>query len=67
MLRCVIEDGGPGGQAVIRIDDHKLSLEEFGWLLTTYAGWGMRFVFVPDDRTDEEPEIEIRDPDDEGD
>ena len=34
------------------------------WLLTTYAGWGMRIVFVPDDRTYEEPEIEIRDPDD---
>lgn len=65
VLRCIISDGGPGGRAVVCIDDHELSLEEFGRLLTTYAGWGMRIVFVPDDRTDEEPEIEIRDPDDE--
>jgi len=64
VLRCVISDGGPGGQAIIYIDDHELSLEEFGRLLTTYAGWGMRIVFVPDDRTEEEPDIEIRDPDD---
>lgn len=64
VLRCVISDGGPGGQAIIYIDDHELSLEEFGRLLTTYAGWGMRIVFVPDDRTEEEPDIKIRDPDD---
>ena len=65
VLRCVIADGGPSGEAVIYIDDHELSLEEFGRLLTTYAGWGMRVVFVPDDRTEEEPNIEVRDPDDE--
>lgn len=65
MLRCIISDGGPDGRAVVWIDEYELSLEEFGRLLTTYAGWGMRIVFVPDDRTDEEPEIEIRDPDDE--
>jgi len=65
VLRCVIEDGGPDGEAVIHIDDHELSLVEFGRLLTTYAGWGMRIIFVPDDRTYEEPEIEIREPDDE--
>jgi hypothetical protein len=64
VLRCVISDGGPGGQAIIYIDDHELSLEEFGRLLTTYAGWGLRITFVPDDRTEEEPDIEIRDPDD---
>lgn len=64
VLRCIISDGGPDGQAVIYIDDHELSLEEFGRLLTTHAGWGMRIVFVPDERTDEGPEIQIRDPDD---
>ena len=65
VLRCIIEDGGPDGEATIHIDDHELSLEEFGRLLTTHAGWGMRIAFVPDDRTYEEPEIEIREPDDE--
>ncbi|MBL7062397.1 MAG: hypothetical protein ISS54_06655 [Dehalococcoidia bacterium] len=65
VIRCII-GSGLDGEAVIYIDDHELSLEEFGGLLTTYAGWGMRIVFVPDDRTDEEPEIVIREPDDKG-
>jgi len=65
VLRCVIDDGGPDRNAVIYIDDHKLSLEEFGRLLTTYADWAVRAVFIPDDQIDDEPEIEVRDPDDE--
>ncbi len=28
----------------------------------TYAGWGMRIAFVPDDRVAEEPEVEVREP-----
>jgi hypothetical protein len=64
VLRCVIEDGGPDGEAVIYIDDQELSLKEFGRLLVTYAGWGMRIIFVPDDRIDEQPEIVVRDRDD---
>ena len=64
VLRCVIGDGGPNGEAVIYIDDQELSLEEFGRLLVTHAGWGMRIVFVPDGRIDEEPEIVICDRDD---
>ena len=63
VLRCVIDDGGPDGEAIIYIDDRELSLREFGRLLTTYAGWGMRIVFVPDDETGDEPEIEVREPD----
>ena len=66
VLRCVIEDSGADGEAVIHIDDRELSLADFGRLLTTYAGWGMRIIFVPDDRIYEEPEIEIRERDDEG-
>lgn len=64
VLRCVISDGGPDREAVIYIDDHELSLYEFGRLLTTYAGWGMRIVFVPDDQTEEDPYIEVHDTDD---
>ena len=64
VLRCVIEDGGPDGEPVIYIDDQELSLKEFGRLLVTYAGWGMRIIFVPDDRIDEEPEIMVCDRDD---
>lgn len=63
VLRCVIDDGGPEGEPVIHIDEHELSWGEFGRMLTTYAGWGMRIVFVPDDEIHEEPQIEVREPD----
>ena len=61
VLRCVVEDDEQG-QAVIVVDDRELSLEEFGRLLTTYAGWGMRIEFTPDDETGRRPRLEVRDP-----
>ncbi|MBI4316905.1 MAG: hypothetical protein HY675_00325 [Chloroflexi bacterium] len=64
-MRCVIGDGGPDGEAEEYIDDQELSLGEFGRLLTTYAGWGMRIVFVAEDEIHEEPEIVVCEPDDE--
>ncbi len=54
VLRCVIDDGGPDNEPIIYIDDRELSWVEFGRLLTTYAGWGMRVMFVPDDQLLEE-------------
>ena len=62
VLRCVVDDSGPDGEAVIHIDDQPLSLPEFGRLLCTYAGWGMRITFVPEDELEEEPVIEVREP-----
>lgn len=62
VLRCVISDGGPDNEPIIYIDDQELSWDEFGRLLTTHAGWGMRVTFVPDDRVHENPEIEVREP-----
>jgi len=46
--------------------DRELSLAEFGRMLTTYAGWGMRIAFVPDDDVHEEPRIEVREPNKDG-
>ncbi len=60
VLRCVISDGGPDNQAVVCIDDRELSLQEFGRLLTAYAGWGMRIVFVPEEDIALTPTIEVR-------
>jgi len=60
-VRCVVEDD-EDGQAVILVDDRELSLEEFGRLLTTYAGWGMRIEFTPEDETGRRPRLEVRDP-----
>ncbi len=65
VLRCIVHDGGPGGEAVIEIDGREFSLREFGRMLTVNAGWGMRICFVPDDELDREPEIEVREPDEE--
>lgn len=67
VLRCYIDDGGEEDEegkstTVIEIDDKRLTLKEFGRLLSTYAGWGMRLIFVPDDRLLESPEIRIQEP-----
>jgi len=65
VLRCLIEDGGgeDGELPVIHMDDREFSWEEFGRMLLTYAGWGMRIVFVPDDELDHAPKIAVREPD----
>jgi hypothetical protein len=61
VLRCHIEDD-EHGELVVHVDDQELDLHAFGRLLTTYAGWGMRIYFVDEDSVAEEPELEIRDP-----
>ena len=61
VLRCIIEDD-ERGQAVISIDNKELSLQEFGRLLTVYAGWGMRIAFVPEELVHEQPKIKVRGP-----
>jgi len=66
VLRCCIDDGGSHGETEVEIDNRVLSMHEFGRLLAVYAGWGMRIVFVPDDRLTEIPEIDVREPDDDG-
>jgi hypothetical protein len=65
VLRCIIDDGGLDGEVTIWIDEREFSLDEFGRLLKTYAGWGMRITFVPDDEIENVHRIEIRDPNDE--
>jgi hypothetical protein len=37
-------------------------LKQFGKLLTTYAGWGMRVEFVPEDEVHRRPAHEVREP-----
>jgi hypothetical protein len=64
VLRCLIHDD-ENRQPVIEIDGREFTLEEFGSMLTTYAGWGMRVVFVPDNELSKSPEISVRDADDE--
>jgi hypothetical protein len=63
VLRCLLSDAD--GEAVIEIDGREFSLTEFSRMLTTFSGWGMRICFVPEDDITEEPEIEVREPEDE--
>lgn len=67
VLRCYIDEADERDEEgdltpVIEIDDKRLSLKEFGRLLTTYAGWGMRIVIVPDDQLLESPQIKVQEP-----
>lgn len=63
VLRCLIDDNVDGErEPVIEIDGTELSLIEFGKLLCTYAGWGMRIEFVPDDETHRRPKLLVREP-----
>jgi hypothetical protein len=62
VLRCLISD--EDRQAVIEIDGRELSIEEFGRMLTTYSGWGMRIEFVPEDEVHRRPALEVREPKD---
>jgi hypothetical protein len=64
VLRCYIQDGGgrDGSLPVIDIDGRDFSWRQFGRMLCTYAGWGMRIAFVPDDELDRPPRIEVREP-----
>lgn len=64
VLRCTINNDEEG-MAVIEIDDHELTIGEFGRLLGTYAGWGMRIEFVPEDEIYRRPRHEVREPKDE--
>jgi len=63
VLRCLIEDGGEDGSLpVIYVDDREFSWDEFGRMLCTYAGWGMRIVFVPDDELERTPKTAVKEP-----
>ena len=64
VLRCTIDDGGgdDGSLPVICIDDQEFSWDEFGKMLCTYAGWGMRLIFVPDDELEHVPKVAVREP-----
>ena len=62
VLRCTISDMDE--QAIVEIDDREFTIEEFGRMLTTYSGWGMRIEFVPDDELHLRPKLKLEEPDD---
>lgn len=58
VLRCLIGSDGES-EPVIEIDDTRLTWKEFGELLLTHEGWGMRVIFVPEDELHKTPVIEV--------
>jgi hypothetical protein len=61
VLRCLIQDD-ENGRLTVMIDEQELRLKQFGKLLTTYGGWGMRIEFVPEDKVHRRPVLEVREP-----
>jgi hypothetical protein len=61
VLRCLVQDD-EHGQLVVRVDGQALRLKQFGKLLTSYEGWGMRIEFVPEQEVHRRPILEIREP-----
>lgn len=64
VLRCQIS--WDDGETSIIVDDKEFTMQEFGKLLSTYEGWGMRIIMVPEDETYQSPLIEIKEPDKKG-
>jgi hypothetical protein len=64
VLRCIVMGDGLDDDVFVCIDEKELTLKEFGKLLSTYSGWGMRIIFVPEDELEKEPVIEISEPKD---
>lgn len=63
VVRCVVTCDD-NGQALVDIDGREFTMEEFGKMLLTYEGWGMRLTFVDEEHLDEEPAIEVGEPED---
>lgn len=62
VVRCIV-DTDEDGQAIVYVDERKLTLAEFGRMVATYAGWGMRIEFTPEDEAERRPRLEVREPD----
>jgi hypothetical protein len=59
VLRCLIKDD-ERGQVIVQIDEQELRLKQFGTLLATYTGWGMRIEFMPENEVHRRPVLQVR-------
>lgn len=60
VLRCMIDCDSDANVPMIEIDNHRLSLHEFGEILSHFNGWGMRIAFVSEDQLSNPPIPEVR-------
>jgi hypothetical protein len=64
VLRCVVMGSlSSPDEPFLTIDDRDFTPMEFARMVSTFGGWGMRIVFVPDDELHEAPVVEVREPD----
>jgi hypothetical protein len=64
VLRCVVMGSlSNPDEPFLTIDDRDFTPMEFARMVSTFGGWGMRIVFVPDDELHETPVVEVREPD----
>lgn len=66
VLRCVVtsREGDRAWEPAVDIDGREYNWEEFGRMLLTWEGWGVRMVVVPEEELEKAPTIEVREPDD---
>ncbi len=66
VLRFVVtsrqEDGEWESEPAVEIDGREFTWEDFGKMLLTWEGWGVRMVMVPDDELEKPPIIKVRKP-----
>lgn len=60
VLRCVVGESRDRDEPTIRIDNHELTLQQFGRIIASFQGWGMRIVFVSDDQLCDPPTPQVR-------
>lgn len=51
-------------EPAVEIDGREFTWEEFGRMLLTWEGWGVRMVVVPEDELNKRPTIALREPSD---
>lgn len=59
VLRCAISSGKSHDELMIWIDDQELSWQEFGRMLSSYMGWGMRIMLLHQEQLNDPPKVEI--------
>jgi hypothetical protein len=59
VLRCELTSGSDPDELMICIDDVELSWDEFGRMLKSYMGWGMRVTLLPQEQLFKPPPPEI--------
>lgn len=67
VLRFVVTSREADGdwEPAVEIDGREFTWDDFGRMLLTWEGWGVRMVFVPEDELEKPPMIAVREPSDE--